>query len=115
MSQFLFKAKVYFNRVKPLVEFRLPKDTTGLVLLRSKLNNMLPDTKNRKVSKNKFLALWIDIDGRVKYDSIELKSDEKFKVMRKIYHLRLTKGPIEFDATITRFVNNIIKMLKCQE
>lgn len=51
----------------------------------------------------------------VKYGLIELKIDEDLKVMRRTFHCRLTKGSIKFDATISRSVNNIIKMLKCLE
>lgn len=72
---------------------------------------MLSDTKNSKV-EIVFLALGIDIDGGMKYDRIELKSDEDLKIMWRTYHCRLTKGPIEFDATISRFIDDIIKMLK---
>lgn len=68
-----FMACVYFNVVKPLVDFGLPDDTTCLALLGSKLNNMLLDTKNRNVSKIEFHAPWIDSDGKVKYNHIELK------------------------------------------
>lgn len=50
-------------------------------LLRSKLNNRLSDTKNRKVSKIEFRAHWIDFDGKVKYNLIELMTDEYLKVM----------------------------------
>lgn len=43
---------------------------------------------------------------------MELNIDEYLKVMWRTYHCRVTKGLIEFDATITRSVNDIIKMLK---
>lgn len=48
----------------------------------------------------------------VKYDRIELKSDEDLRVMWRTYHHRLTKGLIEFDAEVSRLVDDIIKMLK---
>lgn len=56
LLQFLIKAEVHFNKVKGLVEFRLPKDTTCLVVLRSMLNDLLPDTENIKVDKIEFCA-----------------------------------------------------------
>lgn len=106
-------ACVYSNEVKPPVDFGLPKDTTYLALLRSKLNNMLLDTEKKRVSEIEFLAPWVNIGGRVKYDCIELETDEDLKVMWVIYHHRLTKGPIEFGVIISRSIDDIIKMLKC--
>lgn len=67
--------------VKPPVELGLPEYTTCLALLISELGNMLAQTENRKVSKIMFLAPLIGTDGMVKYDRIELKSDEDLKVM----------------------------------
>lgn len=52
------------------------------------------------------------IDEKVKYNHIESKTDGDLKVMWRKYYCRLTKGSIEFDATIYRFVDDIIKMLK---
>lgn len=72
---------------------------------------MLPDTNNRKASKIEFCENWIDIDGKVKYNLIKLKTDEYLKAMWRTYHCRLIKGPIEFDATISRSIDDIIKML----
>lgn len=97
--------------MNPLVEFRLPKDTACLVVLRSTLNDLLSNTGNKKVSKIEFREDQIDIGGRVKYILIELKTDEDLKAMQRSFHRRLTKGPIGFDATISRCVD-IIKMLK---
>ena len=48
----------------------------------------------------------------MKYNLIELNTDEDLKVMWRTYHRKLTKGPIKFDAIIYRFVGDIIKMLK---
>ena len=49
------------------------------------------------------------------YNLIGLKSGEDLKVMSRTFYGRLTKGPIEFDATISKFVDDIIKMLKRPE
>lgn len=87
MSHYSYKVFVFFNGVKPRVDFMLLEDTTCLALLRSKLNNMLLITNNRKV-----------------------KNDDDMKVMRRKYHL--TKGLIEFEVKISRFADDIEKMLK---
>lgn len=111
VSLFVY-GKSELQQVKPPIEFGLLSDTTCHTLLRSKLNNMLLESENKNVSKVKFFAPWIDIDGTMKYDHIELKSVEVLKVVWRTYNHRLTKGPIEFDATIFRSVDDIIKMLK---
>lgn len=95
-----------------LGEFRLPKATSCPALLRPKLNDKLLGTENRKAGKIEFREDWINNDGRVKYNFIELKTDEDLKIMWRSYHHRLTNGPIEFDATIFIFVDTIFKMLK---
>lgn len=79
--QFLFKVEVYFNGVKPLIEFLLSEGTDCLTALRSKLNDLRPNTENINVSKIEFREDLIDIDGRMKYNFIELKTDEDLKVM----------------------------------
>lgn len=48
----------------------------------------------------------------MKYNLIELKISEDLKVIRRTYHRSLTKRLIEFDAKISRYVDDIIKMLK---
>lgn len=81
----------------------------------SKLNELLSDTENRKVRKIEFREDLIDIDGRIKYNLIELKIDEDVKDMLRSFRCRLTKGPIELDAKISRSADDIIKMTKHPE
>lgn len=106
---------VYFNGVKSPVDFWLPKDIITLCVLRSKSDNLLSNIDNRKMIKIEFRAPLIDIEEKVKYNNFELKTDEGLKVVWRIYHCRPTKGLIEFDMTIARFVDNIIKMFKYPE
>lgn len=82
-SSVLYKEVVYFNREKPPVEFWVPTNSACLIVLISKLNDLLHDTYNRKVRKVEFYEDWIDTNGRVKYNLIKLKIDEDFKVIRK--------------------------------
>lgn len=72
---------------------------------------MLPDTDNRKVRKAEFRDDLVDNDGRVKYNLIELKID-KVKYMWRSFRRRLTKGSIELDVKISRFADDIVKMMK---
>ena len=65
--------------------------------------------------KIEFREDWIDTDGKVKYNLIELKTDEDVKNMWRSFRCRLTKGSIELDAKISRFVDNIMKMMKRPE
>lgn len=41
--------------------------------------------------------------------------DEDVKEMRRSFRRRITKGPIELDAKISRFVDDIMKMMKRPE
>ena len=115
LPQFLIKAEVYFNRASPPVEFRLPDGTIYLAGLTSKLNELLSDGENRKVRNIEFRENWIDTNGRVKYNLIELKTDEDVKEMWRSFRRRITKGPIELDAKLSRFVDDIMEILKCPE
>ncbi|CAL5191473.1 unnamed protein product [Lathyrus oleraceus] len=58
---------------------------------------------------------WINIDGKVKYNPIELKTDEDVKKMWRSFQCRITKGPIKLDARISRSVDDIMEMLKHPE
>ena len=81
LPQFLIKAEVYYNRNNPTVEFKLPDGNTSLVTLKETLNALLSDSDNRRVTKIEFQEDWIDTNGRVKYNLIELKTDEDVKAM----------------------------------
>lgn len=48
------------------MEVRLPGGTTSLAVPASKLNELFPDTENRKVRKIEFREDWIDTEGMVK-------------------------------------------------
>lgn len=48
----------------------------------------------------------------MKYNNGKLKTSEDSKVMWRTYHYRKTNGLVEFDATIARYVEYIIKTLK---
>lgn len=103
---------MYFNGAAPPVEFRLPDGTASLATFTSKLNELFPDTVNKKVIKIEFREYSIDTDGRLKYNFVELKTHEDLTVMWRSFLRRLTKVPIDLDAKISRSVNDIIKMLK---
>lgn len=112
IPQFFIKAKMYFNGALPSVEFRLSDDTISLVALTSKLNELLSDTDNKMVRQIEFREHWIDTNVRMKHNLTELKTDEDVAVMWRSFLCRLTKGPIELDANILRYVDDIIKIMK---
>lgn len=70
---------VYFKGMKTLVDFRLLEGDTCLASFTFKLNKLLSEVDNKKVRKIEFHDDWIDIDGRMKYNLIELKIDEDMK------------------------------------
>lgn len=47
----------------------------------------------------------------MKYNLIELKTDEDVKDMWRSLHRRITNGLVELDAKISRYVNDIMKMM----
>ncbi|XP_058724840.1 uncharacterized protein LOC131596250 [Vicia villosa] len=112
LPQFLIKAEVYFNRNNPPTEFKLPDGATSLANLTYKLIELLPTNDNRRVRKIEFREDWFNSYEMVKYNLIELKTDEDVKALWKSFCRRITKGLIELDAQITRFVDDIMKMLK---
>ena len=72
---------MYYNRCNPVVEFKIPDGSESLATLKETLNDLLPDSDDRKVTKVKFRENWIDTNGRMKYNIIELKNDADVKVM----------------------------------
>lgn len=62
--------------------------------------------------KDRIREDWIDTDGMVKYNLIELKIDEDVKDIWRSFRCRLTKGLIELDVKISRSDDDIIKMIK---
>lgn len=51
----------------------------------------------------------------MKYNLIELKTDEGVTIMWKSFLYRSTKGPIGLDSKISRYVDNMIEMMKRPE
>lgn len=100
------------QRVKPLVDFGFPEDTTCLALLRFKLNNMLPNTEIEMWVRSSFVHHELILMEMWNTTNIMLKTYEDTNVMWRIYHHRITKGSIKFDAIISRYVDDIAKMLK---
>lgn len=80
LLQFLFKAEVYFNEMKIPVECCLTEGATCLASFTSELDGILPNIDNIKVSKIEFCEDWIDTYGRVKYNLIELQTNEDMKI-----------------------------------
>ena len=111
LPQFFTDVSVFFNGCKPAVATKIPDDSGSFANLKETLNDLLPDSDNRRVTKVEFREDWIDTNGWVKYNLIELKKDEYLKAMWKSFHRRETKGPIELDAEIWRSVDDIMKCL----
>src|SRR4051812_48066878 len=109
LPQYLIKVSVYFNGCNPVVQTKIPNDTESFATLKETLKNLLPDSDNRRVTKIEFQVDWIDTNGKVKYNLIELKNDKDVKAMWKSFRRRITKGPIELDAQFRRSVDDLMK------
>ena len=48
----------------------------------------------------------------MKYNFIELKTDEDVKEMWKSFGRRITKRSIKLDVRLSKFVDDVIEMLK---
>lgn len=83
-----------------------------LTVLKDKLNYLLPDIDNMRVVKIWFRINLIDNEGKAAYKLIELKTDKDLKAIWRTIHHRITKRSIEFKEQISRFVDDIIEMLK---
>lgn len=68
-----------YNGGKTSVEFHVQTDSACLAVLISKLNDLFPETDNRKETKINFREEELDTSGMVKYRLIELKTDEDLK------------------------------------
>lgn len=68
--------------MKPPVDFRLIEDT-HLLVLKSKMENLLHITKNRKVVKIEHSFPMIDNEEKVKFNNFRLKTNEDLKVMSR--------------------------------
>ena len=85
MSQFLYLSFMYFNGMKPLVDFRLT-ERTPLVVLKSKVDNILHYPYNIRVVKIEYQLPSIDSKGNMKFNNFELKRDEDLRFMWSTYH-----------------------------
>ncbi|MCH84927.1 hypothetical protein A2U01_0005765 [Trifolium medium] len=43
-------------------------------------------------------------DGRVRFDNMKFRNDDDVRIMFSIFPQYSTKGPIELDVTISRFI-----------
>ncbi|XP_058733243.1 uncharacterized protein LOC131604845 [Vicia villosa] len=111
LPQYLINVEVYFNGRNPAVQTKIPDGPESFATLKETLNNLRLDSDNIRVTKIEFREDWIDINGRVKYNLIELKNDEDVKATWKSFRRRIIKGPIELDAQIQRSVDDIMKCL----
>lgn len=79
MSQFRYRASVYFNGVS-LIDFRRIEDTSH-ELLKSKLNNLLRYRNNKGMVKIKYCSPLIDNEWEIRFSKFELKTSEDLRVM----------------------------------
>ena len=70
---------MYYSEYNPTVEFKIPDGSKTLATLKKMLNDLLSDSDNIRVIKVEFQEDWIDINGMVKYNLIELKNDADAK------------------------------------
>ncbi|XP_058741641.1 uncharacterized protein LOC131614028 [Vicia villosa] len=112
LYNFMVDTIVYYTGTKDPMKLPIPEDCERLEALKSLVNEALPETDNRLVSKISYRENWsIDVDGRISYNVVELKCDNDMKDMWKSHRRKITKGPIEFEVNLTRSAEDVLKML----
>lgn len=105
---------VYFNDVKPLVEFKF-NECIPFADLKYILQDLLPYEDNWKIVKLEYCSPSIDNEGKIEFNNFELKTGANLRAVWNIFSSLETKLVIEVDAIILRSIKYIMKMLKRTE
>ena len=69
-------------------------------------------TDNRRIVKLEYRTSSIDNGGKIEFNKFELKTQADVRAMWNTYFRFETKVLLELEATISRSVEDIVKMLK---
>lgn len=114
MKKYWFITFVYFNDVLPPLQFRVTTDTL-LVDLKSRMQNNLHYSDNRRVIKIEYYSPSLYNTWKMKFRKFELKMNEDLRIVWSTFHCYATKDPIEVNVTLARSTDDILKMLKCPQ
>jgi len=105
-------AEVYYNMGKPHL-FRVRNDVTlsGLNDQMDQINHQLNYRDTRRVDNVKYWCPLTDLARRVQFSQMNLRNDDDVRTMFLIFGQYNTKGLIELDTSLVRYVEEIHKSL----
>lgn len=79
---------------------------------KTKIHHLLPYRDNRKIVKLKYRSPVIGNERKIDFNKFELKTQAGVRAMWNTYFCFETKVPHELEVTISRSIEDILKMLK---
>jgi len=106
-------AAVYYNEGKPPHLFRIPIDVTlsGLKSQLNQINLKLNYRDTQRVDRDEYRRLLTDSTGSVRFSRMKLMNDDDVRTMFSIFGQYSTRGLIELDSSMSRFVEHIQQSL----
>jgi len=107
-------AAVYYNGGKPPHLFRIRNDVTlfGMKDGLDQINRQLNHRDTRRVVGVEYRCPLSDSAGSLRFSQMKLTNDDDdVRTMFSVFGQHSTKGPIELDASLVRYVEQIQKSL----
>ena len=102
---------VHFPGDEPSCEFKITM-YTPISEVRETLQELVPYGNSRKVEKIEYRSPSIDNEGNLQLMHRELKNRNNLRAMWSTYRSFQEKVSIELDATLSRIVDDIMRMLQ---
>ena len=102
---------VHFPGDIPSREFKITV-YTPIEEVRETLQKLVPYDEGRKVEKIEYRSPSIDNEGNLQFMNRELKNGDDLRAMWSAYRSFQEKVSIELDATLSRTVDDIMRMLQ---
>lgn len=112
MKTIWYVANVSFFSATPRQEFKID-EYIPFADLHYEVQNLLPYADNQKYMKLEHCLASINDVCKIEFNNYELKTDANVRVVWKIFLRFETKVLIKVEATISRSIEDIVKMLKC--
>lgn len=106
-----YVANVSFSNRGPGHTFKL-NEFTSIDDIKDKIHYLIPYRDNRKIKKVEYRSSSIDNGGKIEFSKFELKTQVDVRVAWKKFFYFEIKVPLMLEATISRSIEDILKMLK---
>jgi len=106
-------ATVYYNDGKPPHLFRIRNDVTlsGLKDQLDQIKCQLNNKDARRVVGVEYRCPLFDSTGSLRFNRMKLTNDDDVRTMFFVFGQHSTRGPIELDASLVRYVEQIQKSM----